>query len=320
MAVIDRVRDLPVAVVLPSSLAGEVSAYVEGELGWQVVGLDGPPRPALILASAPVAGRATVVVVDGPVAPAQLRTGFQAGAVDVVGWPAERERLGEVAARALQRPTPTGGPPLVRVAGAAGGVGTSTVTLALAGLLAWAGRRVLVAGDADLLRLAGLAPWRGPGVDEVALLDPRDAAGEVRGLARPVPGVPGLRALGGDGRSLAAVTGWPADIVVADVRAGAAAGCELRCARPDAHLCAVVGETAPVVVIGDGALDAAGVRRVLGHAPAGRLPRSARVARAGLRGRVPADLPGSWLRALRAASGAVHSGTPRIGQPRHRAP
>lgn len=318
MAPVDR--DLPVAVELPEPLAGEVAAYVEGEAGWQVVGLDGPPRPALVLAEAPLPGRATVVVVSGAVDPARLRADLQAGALDVLAWPHERGRLHEAAARAAAAPAAAGGPPLLRVGGAAGGVGTSTVALAVAGLLAWAGRSVAVVGDDDLLLLAGLAPWRGPGTREVALLDALDAREEVAALARPVPGVRGLRALGGGARALASVAGWPADVVVADVRAQPAQGCDLCCARPDAHLRhagaagaggargaagASGGAGVPTVLVGDGPLPRAAVRHLLGREPAVWLPHSRRVARAAARGRVPADVPGTWLSALRAALAAA---------------
>lgn len=312
MAPVDQ--DLPVAVELPEPLAGEVVAYVEGEAGWQVVGLDGPPRPALVLAEGPLPGLPTVVVVAGDVDPARLRADLQAGALDVVAWPGQRGRLREAAARAAAAPAAAGGPPLLRVGGVAGGAGTSTVALAVAGLLAWAGRSVVVVGDDDLLLLAGLAPWHGPGTREVALLDARDAGEEVAALARPVPGVRGLRALGGGARALASVAGWPAHVVVADVRAQPEPGCDLRCARPDAHLRRAgtgAGAGVATVVVGDGPLPRGAVRHVLGREPAAWLPQSHRVARAAARGRVPADLPGTWLTALRAALAAA-----RVRQPR----
>jgi hypothetical protein len=301
-------RDLPVALELPPHLAGEVAAYVEGELGWQVVGLEGPPRPALVLAGAPLAGLPTVVVVDGEADAQGIRAGWQGGALDVLSWPAERDRLGAVPARAAAPATAAGGPPLLRVAGAAGGVGTSTVTLALAGLLAWAGRDVVVLGGDDLLVLAGLAPWRGPGAPEIGMLDARDAASEVAALARAVPGVRGLRVLGGQSRASLPppVSAWPVDVVVADLGAVPGAACDVRCARPDVHLTRIGGARAPLALVGEGPLPPRAVRKILGgDDPAVWLPMSARVARAAARGRVPADLPGTWLRALRALLGSV---------------
>lgn len=290
-------RDLPVAVALHGALREEVTAWAE-TAGWQVVGLDDALRPSLVLADAPVAGRPTVVLVPGTPTGDQVRAALLAGAVDVVGWPEDRARLLELGARPLV--APAGAEPLrVTVTGSAGGVGTSTLALATAGLLAWSGRRVVVVGDDDLLALCGRDPWRGPGAAELALLDPVGVAAEVPALVRPVGGVAGLAVLGGGGRCVDTVTWWPVDVVVLDLRAGAA-GADLVCARPDVHVAAAAELSGRVVVMGDGPLDGPRVRAALGRVPAGRLPTSARVARAAVAGRVPSALPGSWLRELRA--------------------
>lgn len=291
-----RFQDLPVSIDLPSRLTEEVTAFVETEAGWQVVGADGPPAPVLRIASSVGGGGPTVVVVDGAPGARLVRDLLLAGAVDVVAWPEDRQRLLEAPQRVVAAPTAARGPRLVRVGGAAGGAGTSTVALALGGLAAWSGRRALVVGDDDLGVLCGVDDWQGPGAVELAALDPDDAAAEVDGLALPVAGVPGLRCLGGGGAAVAHVAGWPTDVVVADRRVAAAAA-DLVVARPDACLRGVGG--APAVVVGDRPLDRAGVRRVLGRDPACVLPWSPRVARAGLRGRVPSALPGAWLRRLR---------------------
>lgn len=289
-------RDLPVSIDLPSRLSGEVSAFVETEAGWQVVGADGPPTPVLHIASSVSGGAPTVVVVDGEPGAGLVRDLLLAGAVDVLAWPEDRHRLLDTPRRVVAAPAAPRGPRLLRLGGAAGGTGTSTVALALGGLVAWSGRRALVVGDDDLGVLCGVDAWQGPGAVELAVLDPGDAASEVDGLARPVAGVPGLRCLGGGGGAVAHVAGWPADVVVADRRVADAA-VDLVVARPDACLRGV--GAAPVVVVGDRPLDRAGVRRVLGRDPAWVLPWSARVARAGLSGRVPSALPGAWLRRLR---------------------
>lgn len=296
-----RLEALPVAVDLPGVLGQEVAAYVE-EAGWQVVSSDGPPHPVLQLAAVAVPGRRSVIVVDGTPAADMVRAGLVAGALDVIGWPADRQRLLDAP---LRVPRPGGGgagaTPVVAVGGAAGGVGTSTVALAAGGLLAWSGRRVLVCGGDDLVRLAGLAPWQGPGAADLAGLGPREAVAEAGALAVGVPSVPGLAVLGGGVPPLPAAT-WPFDALVTDQRAVAGgSGCGLVVARPDASLRAVAPDAGPVVICGAGPLDAAGVRRLLGRSPVGWLPDSARVARAGLAGRVPASVPGSWLRVLRAA-------------------
>lgn len=292
-------QDLPVAISLPGALGAEVAAWAETS-GWQVVALDGVLRPTLVLADAPVPGRPTAVVVAGVPSGEQVRAGLHAGAVDVVGWPQDRERLRDLAR--ASRTAPVAGAPLhLAVAGAAGGTGTSTVALAVGALLAWSGRSVVVVGDDDLLALCGRDPWTGPGAGELALLDPEGAAAELPALARPVPGVPGLGVLGGGGACVSTAAGWPVDAVVTDGRTEGRGSAALVCARPDVHLAAAAGLPGAVLLVGDGPLDAGQVRAVLGRAPAGRLPTSARVARAAALGRVPSGLPGTWLRDLREA-------------------
>lgn len=295
-------RDLPVTVDLDGVLGQEVTAYVESEAGWQVVADGGPPRPVLALTDRPRTGQPCVVVVPGTPGAEQTRAALLAGALDVVGWPADRRRLLDAPLRASGTRPATATTAVLRVAGASGGAGTSTVALALGGLLAWQGRRTVVAGDEDLLRLCGLAPWQGPGAAEVAVLEATDARAEVAGLVRGVPGVPGLAALGGAGAGWAAGTGgaagaWPADAVVVDLRTRHE-GADVLVARPDAGLAALAGSRVPVLVVGEGPLDARGARRVVGRAPLAWLPASARVARAGLAGRVPSGLPGRWLALL----------------------
>jgi hypothetical protein len=308
------VQDLPVALSLPRHLRDEVAAYVEAEAGWQVVGLDGPPPPALCISDAPLPDRDCVVLTDGPADPDAVRAALQGGALDVVAWPLERDRLLGAPGR-VRRPAATGGPAVITVAGSRGGVGTSTVTLALAGLVAWAGRSALVVGRDDLLELCGLGPWDGPGAAEIAALGP-EGGDEVAVHARPVAGVPGLAVLAG-GPEAPQVLGWPVEAVVVDARTALDPVPDVVCARPGPGLARAAASGAPVVLVGEGALDAQRVRAVLGGTPAAWLPRSARVGRAGAAGRVPAGLPGSWLRAVRdlarhvrpsssAAAAAIH--------------
>ena len=97
--------------------------------------------------------------------------------------------------------------------------------------------------------------------------------------------------------------GWPVDAVVVDLRAPRhLAGADLVCAAPDARLAALDGQPGdlPVVIVGDGPLNRLAVTHRLGRPPVAWLPTSARVAHAGVAGRVPAGLPGTWLKALRA--------------------
>lgn len=301
-----RLEHLPVAVDLPDGvLADEVVAFVETEGGWQVVRRDGPLTPVLVIAAAPLAGTPCVVVADGRPGQDVVRAALSAGALDVVAWPDDRGRLLEAPLRIRPEAGAVRRAAVLRVAGAAGGTGTSTVALALGGLLAWSGRRVVVVGDDDLLRLAGLGAWAGPGARELAALSAADAAAELDVLARAVPGAHGLRVLGRGGDAGAVDVdggGWGCDAVVVDGRTWSEHA-HLVVARPDVALRSVRPGTR-VLVNGDGPLAPNSVRRLLAGTPAARLPASARVARAGLAGRVPSGLPGTWLRTLRAALSA----------------
>lgn len=305
-------RDLPVAVDLPGLLGQEVTGYVEGEAGWQVVTGGGPLAPVLALAPEVRPGPPCVVVVAGSPSAEQVRDGLLHGALDVLGWPVDRERLLEAPLRARTNGRRAGGPRVMGLAGLAGGAGTSTVALALGGLLAWSGRPTVVVGDDDLLALCGIDGWRGPGAPELSELEPAAAGAELGSLVRPVPGIEGLTVLGGGTAGLRSTSGWKVGAVVADLRtvapAGAArAGADLVLVRPDSSLRAAIALPADVgvLVTGSGPLDRAGVRRLLGVPPVGWLPEDARVARAGVRGRVPSSLPGTWLRLLRAALSRV---------------
>jgi len=356
-----------VGVELPGSLGQEVAAWAEVEAGWQVVAGDGPPAPLLTLAERPVAGRACVVVVAGTPAPDQVRAALLAGALDVVGWPGERDRLLEAPRRVHRAPVAAAGPLVVPVAGLAGGAGTSTLALAVAGVLAWSGRRTVVVGDEDLLALCGLGGWTGPGAADLAVLDAEAAAAEIPAVTRPVPGLVNLSALGGGATALPGCAGWPADAVVLDLRvppltsaaaphAGWVPGRGAPAAGREGDVDAEPGRRAPAagwtgaagvvpigraraagragargagwadvagivvgradaglrrprplrdawrtVVVGGGPLDRATVTRLLGGAPHAWLPASDRVARAGVAGRVPSGLPGTFVAAVRTA-------------------
>lgn len=282
---------LPVRLCLAGSEAAAVDRWISS-LGWQSVDADpaGPVAPALTLADVPAlladAGRGSGDVVllvagDDPVAAAQ------AAALDrvraVVAWPDQREDLPAAAAGLLaQRGRPRVDE--LRVAGGAGGVGTSTVALALAGLCAWRGRRTLV-----LSRGAGTGPTPDP-VDEL------DGTSAWRGAVE-VPGIRGLRTLEVVDPSLAIGEG-PAALVVRDL--GVAREADVLVIRRDrAGLDAVRATSAGLVVVTDiGAAPPAAVRQAVAGRRAVTVPWSARVAQAGLRGRIPTGIPGSWLRTL----------------------
>ena len=298
-------RDLPVCVDLPGRLGAEVAAFAEAEAGWQVVAPDGPLVPLFTLSAAVRGNGATAVVLEERPDAAALREAMLTGAIDVIVWPQERERLLRVPERVVRdagRGSSDGTTPLLTVAGTRGGVGTSTVALTIAATIAWSGGRALCVGGRGLVRLAGLGTWEGPGVSEVVALG-RHAAAELETLARAVPGVPGLAVLGGGGVVTDACT-WPYDLVVHD-RGAAGGAADVVVAGADAAVEAASG-AGVVLVVEHGPLDRGAVVAKLGRSPDGWLPYSQRVARAGSMGRVPSALPGSWVHAVRRALAGAH--------------
>lgn len=285
------ISDLPVSVDLPDPLGGQVIAWVERDLGWQVVEPGGLLRPVLALATAPQDGVPWIAVLDGSADDDRAMTLLAAGAEDVIGWPDERDRIALAATRLdVGRARPARGPRLT-VAGAAGGVGTSTVALAVGGLLAWSGASVLVAGDDALPVLAGVDDHRA-----------------TSGAHAPVDGVPNLSVAGR--RADASTVPWAGDVVVVDDGTRASPSTTLVVARPDAWLRRAADTGRPVVVIGDQPLRARDVRTLLGETLLVQLPSSIRVARAGAAGRVPTSLPGRWLAQLGDALRRVGRWTP----------
>lgn len=292
----ERPEALPVLVALGGPHARSVRRHVEHAAGWQPVDAATaalvPPALRLVdVAAAPLPGDGPPVVLlvdegDDPVAAA--RAAAASGAGEVLRWPDERDRLPTVAARLARRP-PVPAVLELGVGGASGGVGTTTVALALAGLVAWQ------AGPTLLLTHGAVPAPAGP------TRRPVDLAGAgTWEQAVPVPGVDGLRLVrtgrpAGDPPVDAGAAGlvvrdlgveWGADVLVLR-RDGAG----LEALRDSGCAIAVVVDTGPAP---DRALRAAaaGRRTVV-------VPVSARVARAGLAGRVPAGLPGRWLAALR---------------------
>lgn len=287
---------LPVALALRGSLADPVRRVVEGSLGWQPVdeltaGLVPPAVRLADVTAPPVDGTPTVLLVtadDTARAAADAARRLQPAAV--VDWPWARDALEVAVARAVAAPRAAGRrTPLVRLGGAAGGVGTTTVALALAGATAWRGRRVLVASGDEVLLPPGC-----PTIDPGAL-----AAPDLWARAGALVGVPGARAV----RTL----GSPDEVVVADpsvdllvLDRGVASDVDVLVARPDAAGVAALARTtaAVVVVVGQGAASPRAVTEAIGGRRRLDLPWSVRVGRAGLVGRVPASLPGSFVRAL----------------------
>lgn len=296
---------LPVEVDVDARMHEALVNHVEGPLGWQVT-TGGDLPAALRLVSVPVGGHArpdssgpsvaapTVLLVRDDDAPADAATAART-ADHVVRWPDDRASLAAAAGALTASDRRPANGPTVTFGGVAGGVGTTTVTLAVGGLLAWAGRPTLcvVSGPSPAGELPSVAP--------AALAGHRtwDAASDV-------PGVPGLRAVavtpdavrgaGAEPPSLVTVPDGTA--VLRDV--GVAADPDvLVMTRDGAGLRAAATTTAGVVVVVD-----RGVVRLaaLGRELAGRrvltLPIDVRVGRAGAAGHVPSALPGRWLGSL----------------------
>ena len=296
---------LPVDLRLEGPQAGPIRQWVEGIAGWQAV--DGATAalvpPALtVVDSAAAPGEVTTPVLllttadDPPATAARAAGRWRPDAV--AAWPDERDRLPEVAADLVAHADPDVTPVAeLRVGGAAGGVGTTTVALALGGLAAWRGRRTLVVSHG-----AVPSPCGGP-------LAPDDLAGTqtwaTASVARGVPGLRVVRAAAPVDREV--VAAGAAELVVRDV--GVHDDVDVLVVRRDRAGIDALGRTvaAAVVVTDVGAASPASLRSAAGARRLVVLPWSARVARAGLAGRVPAGLPGSWLRALapvlRAGSG-----------------
>jgi hypothetical protein len=294
----DRLAALPVELDLHGRHADSVRAWIEGTLGWQPVAgaTAGLVPPAVVLrdlGSAHVASAGSevpsVLLVDDGAPPqltAEVAARTQPDAVLV--WPGDRDTLVDRVATVVGRPrrsSPAG--PRLCVGGSAGGVGSTTVTLALAGLAAWHGA-------------ASLAVVRGNGLNAPVVPAAALQGVGVWARAEPLPGVPGARAVRVVGPAEVPPASDPEiGMVVLDI--GVDAEVDVLVCRPDGAALEVLAVTtaAAVVVMGPGPVSLRDLRR----AAAGRrgivLPWSARVARAGLAGRVPAGIPGAWLQRLR---------------------
>jgi hypothetical protein len=290
---------VPVALALSGRHAASVRRWVEGVLGWQPVDDDpaGPVPPAVRLVDhhRPADGGACgpvlptlLVVDDDAAAPATAALVHVTQPDAVVPWPSGRDQLTDVVGALLQRPRRGGSEPRVlRVGGAAGGVGTTTIALALAGLLGWQ-------GDGALALVRPPAPV--PGLRVV----PGEAVGapDIWARADDLPAVPGGRVLGLVGGEVPV----PADprITAAVIDAGVDDDVDVLVCRPDAAGLARLATTtaAAAVLVGAGPASPKDLQQAAGGRPGVAVPWSARVARAGLHGRVPGSLPGRWLRRL----------------------
>lgn len=290
---------LPVVLELGGPAGGRVRRHLEGELGWQPVEPDGPVPPRVRIVDVPACDRLAAAVLptwlvvtehDAPDAAARAATRIRA--TEVVRWPPS-EGAFAVAARGLRDERPGAELSELRVGASSGGVGCTTVALALGALAAWAGEPTTVVTH-------GVVPHPvGASVDPETLASP-----DVRRAARAVRGVPGLELLH--------VTAPAPDVplhlggrgAVRDVGATERVVDVLVVRRDAAGLAAAASTAAGTVLVADvGIVPAGAFRDAVGRRRIVLLPWSVRVARAAALGRVPASLPGRWLRQLAAAVG-----------------
>jgi hypothetical protein len=287
---------LPVAIEVRGALLDPLRRTAEGVLGWQVVDEVTaslvPPAVRLVDTDAVRRDGTPIVLLctgdDDPVAAAEATARLVPDAV--VGWPATDAMLSAAVGRAAATPRATApSAATVRVGGAGGGVGTTTVALTLAGIAAWRGATVLLAsGDGVLL------PTGAPAVDPGALTAP-----DLFVRAAAVRGVVGARAVRTIAPVLDAEVRDPTvGVVVLDV--GVADEVDVLVLRPDATGLAALERTAAaaVVVTGTGPVPGHVLTAAIGRRRRVDAPWSHRVARAALVGRVPAALPGRFVRSL----------------------
>jgi hypothetical protein len=294
---------VPVALALGERHVGSVRRWLEGTLGWQAVedDLDGPVPPAVrivdldgavrVLEAGVIDRLPTVLLVEDDEHPGRAadvaRRLLPSG---VCRWPEGREALPDLVARAVggSRRSERAGRTL-RIGGVAGGVGTTTVTLALTGLAAWSGRRALavVHGHAGV---RSAAP-----VPADALIAP-----DLWARATPLVGLASARVVH-TGQSLPQRAPEDRRIGLSVLDVGTAAEVDVVVCRPDGAAAEQLPTTmaGAVIVVGQGLLSAGRVRELAGGRTVVHVPTSVRVARAVLRGQVPAGLPGSWLAELR---------------------
>jgi hypothetical protein len=293
----DGTAGRPVAIDLGPKLDEPIRRWTEGVLGWQVVDtLTGrlvPPTAHLlgIDADPPDDGVPRILVLEEASEPEAIVAACQrlrptAG----LTWPRQRDDLLALVSRVVAFPPDRQvDRRILRIGGVAGGVGTTTVALALAGLAGWQDRRTLAAVRGD-------APAAGaPVVTSEAI-----AATDLWSRVPALPGVPAARVVRVSDPSRLTEPRDPA-IEFAVLDHGVDVDTDVVVCRPDAAALEQLPATtaAAVVVVGAGPLRVQDLREAAGGRPAILLPWSSRVARAGLRRRVPASLPGSWLRRLR---------------------
>lgn len=293
---------VPVAVRVRADRQERLARLLEGGLGWPVVDpTDVVLPPVALLADAEsVAGRARhalplVLLVDGSDDPTAAATAAAtADRVTVLPWPPGTAQL---RAAVVGAAVPPSAGPWCTIVAAAGGVGATTVALAVAGLRSWR-------HGATLAAVTG--PPHVHDVRTVALGHLDSPA--TWAASAPVPGIDDLRVVRVDrsGPDERARTQVPVvlELGVADVAASLP---DVLVARPDrAGLDALELTTARlVVVVGEGPAGRSSVRAAVGDRDVVWLRDDPRVRAACHRGRHPTDAPGSWLRPLTELVAAV---------------
>ena len=294
---------VPVALALGERHVGTVRRWIEGTLGWQAVedDLDGPVPPSVRIVDVEGAVRlldaggadrlpTLLLVEEDDVVALAADVARRLQPAGVCRWPDGRDALPELVVRAVgeQRTSAPVGR-VLRVGGVAGGVGTTTVVLALTGIAAWSGQRALavVHGQAGV---------------RAAMPVPTDAvvSPELWSRATPLPGVASARVVH---TGVSAPSRAPLDrrIGLSVIDVGTDPDVDVVVCRPDRGAAELLPVTmaGAVVVVGRGLLSDERLAQLAGARRIVHVPTSVRVARAVLRGQVPAGLPGSWIDALR---------------------
>jgi len=298
-----ELQAVPVTLALGDRHVGTVRRWVEGTLGWQAVedDLDGPVPPAVRLVDVDGALRLietgagdrlpTLLLVeddDEPAVTADVARRLQPAGV--CRWPDGRDALPDLVMRAVgDRRATTAVGRVLRVGGVAGGVGTTTVVLALTGIGAWSGQHALAVVHGHV------------GVRDAAAVPP-DAivAPDLWSRATPLPGLAGARVVHtGPTAALRAPADRRIGLSVLDV--GTDPELDVVVCRPDRGAAEQLPVTmaGAIVVVGRGLLSPERIAELAGGRRVVHVPTSVRVARAVLRGQVPAGLPGRWIAALR---------------------
>lgn len=282
---------VPVAVDIAGPQRTQVLRVVEGALGWPVVAPDDPVLPPRCVladvarAAAHAAGGVPVALVtssdDDPAAAA--RAGRHVAAV-IAGVP-DAAGLRRLVARLELAGAPLAAP-WCTIAAAAGGVGATTVATAIAGLRAWRQGPTL---------LATSGPPHQAGAPLVGMADLASPA--VWAAAAPAVGLSGLRVVRTHGGGVPRDAGTTPLVLDRGVATGPA---DVLVLRPDRTGLAAAAATAAstLVVVGRGPVDPTSLRRAAPDRPVALCAWSARVAAAAAAGRLPSDLPGTWLRPL----------------------